>query len=299
MPAVSKRDGAVLETIAVLGGSGVYARHLIPRLAAGGYNVRALVRRPEAAGVARGCGADVRIADIFEAEALRASLEGCACCINLATSLPGPSGRGDYEVNDRVRAEGVPNLLDACRAAGVSRVIQQSIAMVGAAGDQIVEGSAASNPEGDTLTSRAFRATLAMEEAFRASGVDWVILRGGLFYGPGTGFDESWFARAIAGKLRLPGDGSDFVSLVHIADMAAATVAALKLWPSRSTLIITDDLPARWRDVFGYIAALCGAPPPPAGGAPGFPSFRMSNRLAREVLKWSPRYPDYRSGLVR
>ena len=287
-------------TIAILGASGALGRHLTPRLAAAGYGVRALVRRMEAAGVARGCEVETRVADIFDAESLRAGLSGCDTCINLATSLPGPSGRGNFDANDRVRREGIPILLDACEATGVARLLQQSIAMVGARGDIMVDAEiAAEVPEGDDVTARAFRATLAMEEAVKASRLDWIILRGGLFYGPGTGFDDDWFARAAAGKLRLPGDGSDFVSLVHIADMAAATVAALNAWPSRRTLIITDDLPARWRDVFGYIAKLSGALDPQPGGRSGFPSFRMSNRRAREALNWSPRYGDYRSGLVR
>jgi uncharacterized protein YbjT (DUF2867 family) len=34
--------------IAVLGATGVYGRHLVPRLIAAGYRVRALVRRPRA-----------------------------------------------------------------------------------------------------------------------------------------------------------------------------------------------------------------------------------------------------------
>jgi len=33
-------------TVAVLGATGVYGRHLVPRLAAAGYRVRALVRAP-------------------------------------------------------------------------------------------------------------------------------------------------------------------------------------------------------------------------------------------------------------
>ena len=105
----------------------------------GGAHVRALVRRPEAAGVARACGADVRIADIFDEASLVAAMEGCEISINLATSLPGPSGRGDYAVNDRVRREGAPIWLKACERAGVTRVIQQSIAMVNAAGDQLAK----------------------------------------------------------------------------------------------------------------------------------------------------------------
>jgi nucleoside-diphosphate-sugar epimerase len=289
----------MMGTVAILGASGVFGRHLTPRLVAAGHEVRALVRRIEAAGVARGCGADVRVADIFDVDSLQAALGGCDICINLATSLPGPSGRGDYDANDRVRRDGVPLLAEACRRAGVARLLQQSIAMVGAAGERLVDEESVHEPAGDDVVARAVRAALAMEDAVRASGLDWLILRGGLFYGPGTGFDEDWFARAAAGKLRLPGDGADFVSLIHIADMAAATVAALEAWPSRRTITVVDDLPARWRDVFGYIASLAGAETPQPGGRAGFPSFRMSNQRARRMLRWSPRYEDYRSGLVR
>src|SRR6185295_4318296 len=101
-----------------------------------------------------------------------------------------------------------------------------------------------------------------MEATIETSGLDWLVLRGALFYGPGTGFDDDWFARARAGKLRLPGDGSDYVSLVHIADMAEATVAAIDRWPSRRALIVADDHPSPWRDVFGYIAGCVGGVAP-------------------------------------
>jgi nucleoside-diphosphate-sugar epimerase len=133
----------------------------------------------------------------------------------------------------------------------------------------------------------------------KASPLDWLILRGGLFYGPGTGFDDDWFARAAAGKLRMPGDGSGFVSLIHIADMAAATALATLRWPSRRTLIVADDAPARWRDVFGYLAEVAGTAPPEPGGRAGFPSFRVRNARAKAALGWAPLYADHRAGLVR
>ena len=47
---------------------------------------------------------------------------------------------------------------------------------------------------------------------------------------------------------------SEFVSLVHITDMAAATVKAVERWPSRQALIVGDDAPVRWRDLFGFVA---------------------------------------------
>src|SRR5687768_13366246 len=108
------------DTIAILGATGVYARHLVPRLVIAGYRVRALVRRPEAAGVALACGADVRIADVFNEDSLAAALAGCAVGVNLATSLPGPSGRGDFDANDRLRRHGTPIWLNACKRAGVT-----------------------------------------------------------------------------------------------------------------------------------------------------------------------------------
>jgi nucleoside-diphosphate-sugar epimerase len=286
-------------TVAVLGANGVFARHLLPRLTAAGFPVRALVRRPDAAGVARRSGAEIRVADIFDRDGLSAALAGADICVNLATSLPGPSGRGDFAENDRVRVEGVPVLIEACVRAGVSRLLQQSISWVGAAGDALADETSVYQPADDGIGARAIRAAQAMEETVRASGLDWVILRGGLFYGPGTGFDDDWYQRAAAGKLRLPSDGSDFVSLVHIADVAAAAVRAVETWPSRETLIVCDDHPAPWRDVFGFIAAAAGAPEPEAGGAARFPSFRMSNARARKLLAWQPFYADFRMGLAR
>lgn len=288
-----------MQTIAILGANGVYARWLIPRLSAQGYSVRALVRRPEAAGVAIACGADVRVADIFDQASLRAGLEGADAGINLATTLPGPSGRGDFDANDRLRREGTPIWVKACQEAGVRRVIQQSIAMVNAAGDAWADEDSQFIQGEETAASRAIDAALAMEDAVRTSDLDWIILRGGLFYGPGTGFDDEWFSRTQAGKLRLPGDGGDYVSLIHIADMASATLAALARGPSRQALIVADDEPAQWRDVFGYVAQLAGAPPPAPGGRQGFPSFRVSNRRAREMLSWAPFYTNYRVGLIR
>jgi nucleoside-diphosphate-sugar epimerase len=279
-------------TIAVLGGNGVYARHLLPRLVAQGHRVRALVRRPESAHMARACGAEVHVADIFDEDALVTALTGCDVGVNLATAL----SDGNFEANDRLRREGTPVWVRACRRAGVPRVVQQSIAMVQAAGEDWAEEETLAS---GTEAARAIEAALSMEQTVRRSGLQHLILRGGLFYGPGTGFDDEWFSRARAGKLRLPGDGQAFVSLVHIADMADATALALERWPQRDTLAVCDDRPARWLELFSYIAQLVGAEPPAPGGRLGFPSFRVRNTRAREVLLWRPRYADFRVGLAR
>jgi nucleoside-diphosphate-sugar epimerase len=286
--------------IAVLGATGVYGRHLLPRLAACGYRVRALVRRPGSAAVAAACGAEVVAADIFDEVSLREGLNGCDAAVNLATSLPSPTSQGDYAQNDQLRREGTKIWVRACRDTGVSRVLQQSIAMTHAGGGDEWADETTFHPIGqEGAFEAAIAAVRAMEATIVESGLDWLVLRGGLFYGPGTGFDDDWFARARAAKLRLPADGAGYVSLVHIADMAAATVAAIGRWPSRQAMIVADDEPAPWRDVFTYVCALSGSPPPQPGGRALMPSFRVSNRRARDLLSWSPSYASYRAGLVR
>ena len=286
--------------IAVLGATGVYGRHLIPRLVAAGHRVRALARRPETAIAAAACGAEVVRADVFDEESLRSGVSGCDVAVNLATTLPRPgSSGGDFAQNDRLRREGTSIWVRACRDAGVSRIVQQSIAMVHCGGGDAWADETTFHPEGEGIAWAAISAALAMERTIEQSGLDWLVLRGGLFYGPGTGFDEDWFARARAGKLRLPGEGDDYVSLVHIADMAAATTAALAAWPSRQALVVADDQPARWREVLTYVSAVAGADSPQPGGRALMPSFRVSNRRAREALSWAPLYADYRAGLAR
>lgn len=285
--------------LAILGANGVYARHLLPRLAAAGIETRAIVRRPEAAAVARACGAEIAQADIFDGASLRAALKGCDTCLNLATALPGPSGRGDFDANDRLRREGVPVLLEACAAEGVSRLMQQSIAMICTGGDAWMDGTESPSPTGDGVPAKALRATLEMEAAVKDAPLDWLILRGGLFHGPGTGATDAWHDLAAAGKLRMPGEGEDYVSYVHIADMAAATVAALTRWPSHETIAVTDGHPMRWREIFAYVATLVDGPAPGPSHRPGFASFRVSNARAREMLGWAPLYPDIRAGIAR
>jgi nucleoside-diphosphate-sugar epimerase len=286
--------------IAVLGATGVYGRHLVPRLTAAGYRVRALVRRPEAAAVSAACGAELAAADIFDEASLRAGLIGCDIAVNLATSLPSPNSKGNYAKTDQLRREGTPILVRACRDAGVLRILQQSIAMIHAGGGDAWADETTVNPVGpEGIAAAAISAVRAMEATIEESDLDWTILRGGLFYGPGTGFDDDWFARARTSTLRMPEEGNDYVSLVHIADMALATVVAISRWPSRQALIVADDRPARWRDVLSYVCAVAGASPPQPGGRALMPSFRVTNRRAREVLSWAPSYADYRAGLVR
>jgi nucleoside-diphosphate-sugar epimerase len=275
------------QTVAVLGASGVYGRHLVPRLLARGHRVRALVRRPDTAP----SGSEARVVDIFDGDSLRRAIEGCDVVVNLVTAVPRPDQPPDFAMNDRIRREGTASLIAACRDG--QHLIQQGIAMVHAGGGEAVLDEQAPMQAGPATAS-----AIEMEATVRASGLSHLILRGGLFYGPGTGREAQWLEAARSGALAIPGDGSDFASLIHVADMAEATALAVDTRGASGALLVVDDQPVRWRDLFSHVAKLAHAPAPKAGAPLRLPSFRCSNGAAREVLGWRPFYADYRSGLA-
>jgi nucleoside-diphosphate-sugar epimerase len=131
----------------------------------------------------------------------------------------------------------------------------------------------------------------------RASSLEWVILRGGSFYGPGTGREDAWRREVEQRTLMLPGDGTALLSLIRVEDMARAVVLAAELAPVGAIYNVVDDAPVSYGELYRYIAAQMMAPEPSAGG-PSVASLGCSNAAIRRALGWEPAWPSYRSGLA-
>ncbi|MCW5633346.1 MAG: NAD(P)-dependent oxidoreductase [Rubrivivax sp.] len=289
--------------VAVFGATGVLGRHVVAQLLERGHAVRAVVRAespvpPAWQGAPR---LHLVTADLLQPATLPAALQGCEVVLNLATAVPRPGQRADWSRNDRVRREGTRALLQAAHdvsqapagaaAARPLRIVQQSVAMLQAGPPERLAD------ESDPVHGPGVLASAVdMEALVRASGLPWALLRGGLFYGPGTGFGSETNRLARAGVLRLPGDGSHFVSLVRPEDMAAAVVRATEADLQAETIAIVDDEPVRWRDLLAHVAALHGAAEPAPGAPAAMAGFRVGNVKARALLGWRPVYADYRSG---
>jgi nucleoside-diphosphate-sugar epimerase len=278
--------------IAVIGATGVLGRHLVPRLLERGHAVCATARKDSDLDKLKRIGAEAVRADIFDPVSLRAAVVNCDAAIHAATSIPSAAGKGDWAINDRIRREGTANLLAACRAERVRRYVQQSVAMLHTTSDTRAQ------TEDDPIAAyERIRSAFDMEQIVMASPLDWCVLRGGSFYGPGTGRPEAWRSQARGGVLTLPGDGNGFISLIHVADMGAAMAIVVERGQPKQFYIAADDQPATYRDLFGYVAAMEGAAPPAPGGPVVLPSFRVSNAKLK-ALGWSPGYPSYRAGLA-
>lgn len=236
-------------------------------------------------------GVDPVVGDILEPESLLELTARCDAVLHLATAIP--KDLRDWSADVRVRRDGTRNLLQAAQANHLRCYVQQSVVLVyGEQGDRVVDEETVIQP-GDAL-----RHVADMESLVRASALDWCILRGGLFHGPGTGRAEAWRQSVRSDDFRLPGDGTRLMSLVHVADMARAVVRSAELAPPGRIYNIVDDEPVSFRTVFEYLAAREHRPAPRSGGPVALPSLACSNARAKAELDWSPAFPTFRSGLA-
>ncbi|MEO6897739.1 MAG: NAD(P)-dependent oxidoreductase [Caldimonas sp.] len=276
--------------IAVLGATGVLGRPVVRRLIERGHTVRAVVRP----GAMRLLEPRQRLeqveGNILEPDSLLTPLVGCDVVLHLATAIPKPGMPMNWSLNDRIRREGTRNLLWAARSAHL-RYVQQSVAMLHAnPGDAMVDED--SPLQGSPVLDSA----LEMERLVGESPLPWMILRGGLFYGRGTGLSEKIERLAREGHCTMPLDGGSYVSLVHPDDMAEAVVLAAESSRNREVLNIVDDSPVTWRELLEFIVKQLDVRSPKPRGPRGLSGFRVSNARAKERLGWRPRFPDYRGG---
>ena len=112
--------------ITVFGGSGFIGRHLVRRLAAKGYAVRAAVRDVEGAAHLKPMGDAGQVVawptDIKNLASVRAAIEGSYAVINLVGILS-PWGKQTF---DAVHVEGARNVATVASALGIKRLIHMS-----------------------------------------------------------------------------------------------------------------------------------------------------------------------------
>lgn len=279
--------------IFIAGATGVLGRSLLPLLIQKGYIVRALARTLEKKHALELAGIEAVQGDLLAQETvgrLPDIIKGCDTVLHLATSIPRDrTAPGAWDVNTRLRIEGTRTLLQASLATGVRRYIQQSIVMY------YIDGGDQWLDEKTPMDSSPTRASssgpvIAMEDMVcdvAPEQLQWCILRGGSFVGPETMQDDQITALR-AGQLVVPCDGRNFISLINVADMATAVLAALEVAPAGSVFNIVDE-PVRNGDYLDQLARMLNLPPPPRDPSqPCPPSYRCSTQAARTVLGWQP-----------
>jgi nucleoside-diphosphate-sugar epimerase len=298
--------------ILIAGASGAIGRPLVHRLIANQHEVFALTRTSGSAPL-KEIGAEPVIGDALDAAAVKAAVGRVRpdVVINELTSLPRhytPAEMAAAAERDRkVRVEGNINLLSALRDVGVRRYLLQSSGFFYAPGAGLADESVPFISSASPAVEAGARTYREMEaRASAIPGIEFIALRYGFFYGPGT-----WYTREsdIGDQVRqqqvpIIGEGQGVSSFVHIDDAAGATVSALECPPGAYNIVDGNPSPLHlWLEAFARAA---GAPPPPrlseeealraSGPDAVYYATKLrgaSNEKARRELEFRPRQLEW------
>ncbi len=301
----------------VAGASGAMGRPLVRELVAAGHEVTGTTRREERAAEIRAAGAAAVVCDALDPDALSGAVVevGPEVVVHALTALP---DRIDWKADEdplaatnRLRSEGTRNLIAAAEAAGVRRVIAESVAFLyEPRGDWIKDEEAPLFTGAPGPFGAAVEALVELErQVLAADGIEGVVLRFGWFYGPGTSFAADGSQADDVRRRRLPivGKGTGVFSFIHVEDVARATVAAVGS-DAVGVFNVVDEEPAPQREWVPVYAEALGAKRPRrvplwlakliAGPvATNAVALRgASSARAKRELGWEPRYPSWRQG---
>lgn len=151
-------------------------------------------------------------------------------------------------------------------------------------------------------TNGTSQVLVAVEQQLLRAGTShrWpgIILRSAGIYGRGRGH---LFHQFLAGEARLTGDGSRWLNMAHVEDVAGAAFAALERGKPGDILNVSDNEPVTELDFFRWLSARLRRPlPPPAveekARKRGATNKRVSNAKLRAELGYEPQFPSFREG---
>jgi 2-alkyl-3-oxoalkanoate reductase len=291
----------------VAGGSGTIGRPLVRALVAAGHEVTALTRTPEKQADLRGLGATPALADALDRNALIRVVEAArpTHVIHQLTALPKEGARRASELapTNQLRIDGTRHLLDGALKVGARRFIGGSFALFGAREPGLPKGVRDGAEALQSMESQILEAT-------RRGSIEGIVLRYGLFYGPGNPVTDRMVKLAKRRLLPIIRGDHGQLPCIHIDDAVSATLLALDHGQPGSVYDIVDDRAVSMSEMVRAIADSAGAPKPFA-----IPSWLpkllipfmagmlavqlpLSNKKARTELGWSPAFPTVREGLT-
>ena len=188
--------------ILVTGGTGYVGPKVVHALRARGHDVRALVRDLGDAKTLEAWGCELSEGDVTDPESLRAGVEDIECVVHLVAII-----KGSPEAFERVMAQGTRDLVAAAAAAGVRRFVLMS---------------ALGTSEENRDLVPYYRAKWDMEQAVKASTLEYVVFRPSFVFGSDGGV-LPMFVRQVRWSPVTPvvGEGNQRLQPIWVDDVAA------------------------------------------------------------------------------
>jgi nucleoside-diphosphate-sugar epimerase len=203
----------------VTGATGFVGSHLVEALSRQGADISALVRSPRKAETLAPLGVRIIVGDLDDPGSLARAVEGREVVFHVAGLVAAKNEREFMRCN----RDGTASLVGAAAAAGASRFVLVSSM---AAGGPAEPGKPLTGTELARPVTAYGRSKLAAEAVVTAAAFPWVIVRPPTVYGPRDREVLKVFRMARLGVAPVFGDGSQQLSTVHGADLAAALIAA-------------------------------------------------------------------------
>jgi nucleoside-diphosphate-sugar epimerase len=186
----------------------------------------------------------------------------------------------------------VRGIMDTLSRAAPARVVYLSTTGV--------YGAAPVVDEKTPVGPRTERELLRVAEEQAVLGGPWtsIVLRPAAIYGPGRGVHASM----RAGKYRLPAEDANFVSRIHVDDLARHAEAAMAS-DLTGAFPVADQEPCTSLEIARYCARLLGLPIPEqshdtAPGETRHTDRRVDGSAIRRLLGLTLKYPTYREGIA-
>lgn len=228
-------EGGDTMAVLVTGGGGFLGRHIVKRLQDRGAEVRVLGRRPYPDLSEQGV--NCIQGDLTDEAIVKTACDGVDAVFHVA-ALAGVWGKRESYYQPNVI--GTKNVLAACKACGVPKLVYTSTPSVVYGHDPIENGDEALPYPETYLTHYADTKSIAERSVLAASGTDGFAacsLRPHLIWGPGdTNLIPRIRARAQAGRLMQVGDGSNRISISYVENIADAHIHAYERLEAGSPL---------------------------------------------------------------
>ncbi len=247
-----------MPTAFVTGGSGFIGGALIERLRDESWDVRALARSAGSEERVRALGAEPVSGDLEDRSALAEGAEGCEVAFHAAAKV---EDWGDPEEFERLNVQGTQNVLDACRGAGVRRVVHVGTEAALMAGSPLVnvDETAPLRPDSPALYSSSKAKAELRVRAANADGLETVVIRPRFVWGAGdTTLMPALTEMVRAGRFRWVGGGRHLTATTHVDNTVEGLWLGATRAPAGGVYFVTDGDPVVFRDFVSRMLATQG-----------------------------------------